>query len=1284
MISQNAIKKCFAICFMLPLAALAETDSKKYLGHIGLIGKVGTERSLTRFDLMIPVLQNDKSLFFVDIRGVLSTKDTQEGNFGLGYRQKLVNTPLILGGYAFYDVIDSENSNTFHQITIGAEALGEKWTARANGYISLSGKARVKDDDDAFAQGNNIIVKEGYERSLHGFDVEVGRTIDPVPGLSAFLGAYHFDNDEVENITGGRARLEYSFKEMYAANNEIGHPLLNKLTLTGEVQYDGERGQTAFVGARYLIPLGKPAAKPLSRLDRRMTEVVMRDIDIVINNNQENGLAQNRLGETLTAWHVDNTNSEDGDGSFENPFKTLKQAELASAPHDLIHIRVGDNTTTGQDEGIILKEGQILHGHGANVIQTTQSGDNLVVVRGLEQQAEFSKITNNAGNGIIAKDHNVIRGIEITDAQSNGIYGLNSNWLNINNVNLIDNTDSGIGIDVFETEDADLTINISNVVAQGNNTGILLRNNSFSGITTGSINISDTVALNNNNGIALEFSAVTDNLMKTNLNNITTSSQNANSVGINVVSNATNELIELAANNITNNNNTSLGMSISSMASGENRSKIELNNINTNETLNGTGTFIRTAGNFNYATTSISNMVSNNNAITGLLIGNIATTDNAAETNLNTIAASFNPSDNIQIVNLASNGDNTSTIQLDTISTNNSKSANSIGSGVIIFNDALGLDGSGDNRSTININNIESNENGFWGLQIFNSTPNGSNYSDITLNNITTLENNISGVSFNVSNTMDNFTKLTIDNLRSIGNDVGLEIFKQTAETNQSELIVTNSQLDENRALGLNLIHNSTTDNSTIILENVTANANSDIFASGIRIAKDSSNDASILTFNNVTAEGNELNGIALTHTVDGTNSAQISLKDLNVSHNNNSGLFISHLSNIVFGAIDQSTLKLEGITANHNDNASGIFIEKKLLQTDESTTLLENITANNNAGSGIEIINNTFDAEHTIQANEINVRDNLSAGLRIDTNAQDDLTRTTTLTNINATGNEGAGIEIEEESASASMSELMMSDITSMMNVGSGIAILQLSNGPSAVESNITIEDALLIGNNFGLTTFIRSLERISNETSVALNNITANQNNAPGILIFTQSSFSENASEIEVVGSTTNENAGTGISIRSLSSAKNSSEITLESHISQENAVRGANITINDNSPSVLGTTSSSIQVLNSEFNNNATSEMTMSADSGLRIDIGQSGDTPESLDTIIIEGNQITNHQSISGDPDRGIIIDIETAVNNITINNVDTNNAEASLLNDNLLNTNDVDVEVLVTP
>ncbi|MFT6332719.1 MAG: hypothetical protein ACJAW3_001063, partial [Lentimonas sp.] len=257
--------------------------TNRYKPRIDVDYKWGNKRNLGRVDILIPVLQNDENLLFLDSRGWLDNETNKEGNIGLGFRRK-INNELILGAYAFYDLRRTDNENRFAQGTLGLEALTINWDFRGNFYLPENGRKStnsVMENGSAHVQGSNIFVSaQSFETSFNGFDMEIGRKTFFFEDLKIFAGYYHFWNNDInEKVDGFRARGEYDF---FSKN---GH----SLSLEGEYSHDDLRSNTTFGGLRYSYRFGVSENKnknknrqyTLSKIEKRMTDRIIRDVDIV-------------------------------------------------------------------------------------------------------------------------------------------------------------------------------------------------------------------------------------------------------------------------------------------------------------------------------------------------------------------------------------------------------------------------------------------------------------------------------------------------------------------------------------------------------------------------------------------------------------------------------------------------------------------------------------------------------------------------------------------------------------------------------------------------------------------------------------------------------------------------------------------------------------------------------------------------------------------------------------------------------------------------------------------
>lgn len=283
-------RAALALLAAILTAGPASADPAKWGAHLDFEGRWGNARSLGDAGLFAPLWQDQTALLFTDIRGRFDSQDGREGNFGLGYRRMLANG-WNLGVYGYYDVRRTSLGNMFNQATLGAEMLSADWDLRANVYAPFGARSRqigVVGGGDPFADFSNgtiQIVTPGLyrrvEHALTGVDGEIGWRA-PVFDVAALTqvrlygGGFYFDGGGItRDIAGPRGRIEFSIDDVAGVSGA-------RLTLGAEVQHDEVRGTQGFALARLRVPLQSEKAAPrLSAQERRMTERVVRDVDIV-------------------------------------------------------------------------------------------------------------------------------------------------------------------------------------------------------------------------------------------------------------------------------------------------------------------------------------------------------------------------------------------------------------------------------------------------------------------------------------------------------------------------------------------------------------------------------------------------------------------------------------------------------------------------------------------------------------------------------------------------------------------------------------------------------------------------------------------------------------------------------------------------------------------------------------------------------------------------------------------------------------------------------------------
>ena len=267
---------------VLALAAPVLAQEPKWGPHLDLEAKPGTKRALGEADLFIPVAQSTDTLLFANLRLRMDDNDGNEGNYGLGVRHML-DSRWNLGAYGYYDRRRSEYGNYFNQATFGVEALSQDWDARANYYAPVGRRSYQIDSlNAAEISGTSVVFRGGEERSMGGFDAELGWRV-PVfdvndgKALRVYGGGYRFTEDNMPAIEGPRFRAEMTFDST---------PYLwdgSRFSLGAEWQHDDPRGSQGFLTARLRIPLqvyGKPSSQ-LTPMERRMSDPIQRDIDVV-------------------------------------------------------------------------------------------------------------------------------------------------------------------------------------------------------------------------------------------------------------------------------------------------------------------------------------------------------------------------------------------------------------------------------------------------------------------------------------------------------------------------------------------------------------------------------------------------------------------------------------------------------------------------------------------------------------------------------------------------------------------------------------------------------------------------------------------------------------------------------------------------------------------------------------------------------------------------------------------------------------------------------------------
>ncbi len=356
---------------------------------------------------------------FFDIRTHFFNDWNVAANAGFGLRYQPNSLKTIFGVNGFFDYRHTKHS-VFEQAGAGFEVLGTKWESRINGYFPIIKKTNLYEVAFTNFSVNSALFAVNQDLAFSGYDISLGRTLiqKQYYTLSSTLGGYMFFADFNKSAKGGLLKLKTTISRYFSVEVQTSYDSLFKGILQGQGALN--------------IPFGKKIKarkKGLScndqfALAQRLAEPVDRFEIIVTDSYNIQTIAKNpHTGNDLHIVFVDNTNSG-GDGTAENPYGTLLDAELSSKKDQMIYVYGGTSTTTGMDVGITLKDRQWLQGSSRPFITLTPYGFDTVPA----QTKNWPTIGNTLGNTVTLANGNIITGINIIAspiASTNAIYGFN-------------------------------------------------------------------------------------------------------------------------------------------------------------------------------------------------------------------------------------------------------------------------------------------------------------------------------------------------------------------------------------------------------------------------------------------------------------------------------------------------------------------------------------------------------------------------------------------------------------------------------------------------------------------------------------------------------------------------------------------------------------------------------------------------------------------------------------------------------------------------------------------
>jgi len=372
----------------------------------------------TRFEGFVPLLQKPgNNLTFIEGRLLLDNDANLGGNILLGYRTYDPNSRRVWGGYIGYDNRNTGN-NTFNQIGLGAESLGEIWDFHVNAYLPIGDKRQAVGDvllQESFFRENFLILEQqrNREAAMGGFDVEAGARIAQLGregDLRGYGGLYYYNAEGSPDTLGWRLRLQARPTDYLNLGVSLQNDDLfgTNLVFTVGATFPGTRPQGSISEEESVVA--------------RLGESVQRNNAIVIDHQEETNEVAATNPETDEPYvfqHV-NLGIAGGDGTFENPVGTVQEglARTLSDGNDIVYVQSGTNS--GIPPFTIPDQVQVLSTGPVQRVETVESD---VVQLPLSGAGVLPTITPSAEASVTMGNGTTLSGFDIPKAGTNAIEG---------------------------------------------------------------------------------------------------------------------------------------------------------------------------------------------------------------------------------------------------------------------------------------------------------------------------------------------------------------------------------------------------------------------------------------------------------------------------------------------------------------------------------------------------------------------------------------------------------------------------------------------------------------------------------------------------------------------------------------------------------------------------------------------------------------------------------------------------------------------------------------------
>ncbi|TWU28159.1 beta strand repeat-containing protein [Bythopirellula polymerisocia] len=407
----------------------------------------GTETGVVSLGTM-PVFPLDNAVWFVDAAGTLSEDFGGGFNLGVGYREMVdfnrgFDSERILGMSFWTDGQSTKADNFFTQLGFGLESLGESYDLRLNGYFPLDrtqiGDPTLIDFDTPSFSGNELFA--GLESittdtAYSVVDAEAAKRIGDLDAW-AILGAYYLGGGGADDA-GVRAGMR-------------GYALPD-LAVSLQVTDDDIYHTNVMFGITWFVGRTHSGNAPCGVLADRFRDPVWRNDFIATSSVATTRAAGNPLtdadnNELFNFIHVNSNAPLGGDGTFENPYTTLAQAEAAQQDGSYVYVysdSVLSGNFTAVDNVKVLGEGVNQDGDMVNhIVDSVELGTLTLPETSMGAGSLPAPIINGVGDVFTLANDNQINNFTINGG-TNAVVGNAVNSPRLANLDI--NAPTGIGI----------------------------------------------------------------------------------------------------------------------------------------------------------------------------------------------------------------------------------------------------------------------------------------------------------------------------------------------------------------------------------------------------------------------------------------------------------------------------------------------------------------------------------------------------------------------------------------------------------------------------------------------------------------------------------------------------------------------------------------------------------------------------------------------------------------------------------------------------------------------